>query len=262
MTCVPVEHGPRSSIVTDSRLGSVDSLTRFAGGLWRAVAVRPCDENSDGHEPPSARERAVVLPWRWIECSLASCAPPDVAVSAMRRWAMIQPPPRPIDSPLCFRENVIRSACPRRDNRAARGAPACRHLRAAGRCCASSTTATGWNGGFRSCAHWLHWRTGIALGAAREKVRVAHALASAPARQRDHGTRRDLLRQGAGDHPGGHARQRSPRCWISRKPAPPPTSNGLSAPGDGLTMRPRRRRPNRGICIGSCPPGWTTTAWS
>ena len=39
---------------------------------------------------------------------------------------------------------------------------------------------TGWNGGFASCAHWLHWRTGIALGAAREKVRVAHALATLP----------------------------------------------------------------------------------
>ena len=39
---------------------------------------------------------------------------------------------------------------------------------------------TGWNNGFASCAHWLHWRTGIDLGAAREKVRVAHALASLP----------------------------------------------------------------------------------
>ncbi len=39
---------------------------------------------------------------------------------------------------------------------------------------------TGWNGGFASCAHWLHWRTGIDLGAAREKVRVAHALAALP----------------------------------------------------------------------------------
>ena len=37
-----------------------------------------------------------------------------------------------------------------------------------------------WNNGFVSCAHWLHWRTGIALGAAREKVRVAHALATLP----------------------------------------------------------------------------------
>jgi hypothetical protein len=40
--------------------------------------------------------------------------------------------------------------------------------------------ASGWNNGFRSCAHWLHWRTGIDLGAAREKVRVAHALADLP----------------------------------------------------------------------------------
>ena len=38
----------------------------------------------------------------------------------------------------------------------------------------------GWNGGFRSCAHWLNWRAGIDLGAAREKVRVARALAALP----------------------------------------------------------------------------------
>ena len=38
----------------------------------------------------------------------------------------------------------------------------------------------GWNGGFLSCAHWLHWRTGIDLGAAREKVRVARALPLLP----------------------------------------------------------------------------------
>jgi hypothetical protein len=37
-----------------------------------------------------------------------------------------------------------------------------------------------WNGGFRSCAHWLSWRTGIGLGAAREKMRVARALAQLP----------------------------------------------------------------------------------
>ena len=34
--------------------------------------------------------------------------------------------------------------------------------------------------GFRSCAHWLGWRVGLALGAARERVRVAHALAKLP----------------------------------------------------------------------------------
>lgn len=38
----------------------------------------------------------------------------------------------------------------------------------------------GWACGFRSCAHWLSWRTGVAMGAAREKVRVARALAELP----------------------------------------------------------------------------------
>ena len=39
----------------------------------------------------------------------------------------------------------------------------------------------GWAGpGLRSCAHWLNWKCGISLGAAREKVRVAHALAELP----------------------------------------------------------------------------------
>jgi hypothetical protein len=34
----------------------------------------------------------------------------------------------------------------------------------------------GWAGaGIFSCAHWLNWKCGIALGAAREKVRVARA---------------------------------------------------------------------------------------
>ncbi len=37
----------------------------------------------------------------------------------------------------------------------------------------------GWSG-FKSCAHWLNWRTGLALGAAREKVRVARALGELP----------------------------------------------------------------------------------
>ena len=34
--------------------------------------------------------------------------------------------------------------------------------------------------GCRSCAHWLSWRTGISLGPAREKVRVARCLPSLP----------------------------------------------------------------------------------
>ncbi|MBP6700881.1 MAG: DUF222 domain-containing protein [Halioglobus sp.] len=39
-----------------------------------------------------------------------------------------------------------------------------------------------WSGGgtVRSCAHWLNWKCGIALVAAREKVRVANALLALP----------------------------------------------------------------------------------
>ena len=40
--------------------------------------------------------------------------------------------------------------------------------------------ATGGALGFLSSAHWLSWRTGIDLGAAREKVRVARALPHLP----------------------------------------------------------------------------------
>jgi hypothetical protein len=39
----------------------------------------------------------------------------------------------------------------------------------------------GWRDeGAQSCAHWLNWTCGVALGAAREKVRVARALESLP----------------------------------------------------------------------------------
>jgi hypothetical protein len=39
----------------------------------------------------------------------------------------------------------------------------------------------GWElGGHRSCAHWLSFRTGIDLGAARERVRAARALVDLP----------------------------------------------------------------------------------
>ena len=38
----------------------------------------------------------------------------------------------------------------------------------------------GWGNGFRSCAHWLSWRVGVGLGAARERVRVARALGTLP----------------------------------------------------------------------------------
>jgi hypothetical protein len=39
----------------------------------------------------------------------------------------------------------------------------------------------GWAGeGVNSCAHWLNWKCGTNLGAAREKVRVAHCLPDLP----------------------------------------------------------------------------------
>jgi hypothetical protein len=38
---------------------------------------------------------------------------------------------------------------------------------------------SGWDG-WRSCAHWLNWRTGLAMGAAREKVRVAKVIRGLP----------------------------------------------------------------------------------
>jgi Domain of unknown function (DUF222) len=42
-------------------------------------------------------------------------------------------------------------------------------------------TRKGWsNEGAQSCAHWLNWKCGIGLNAAREKVRVAAALEQSP----------------------------------------------------------------------------------
>jgi hypothetical protein len=39
----------------------------------------------------------------------------------------------------------------------------------------------GWNdGALHSCAHWLNFKVGLNLGAARERVRVAHALPGVP----------------------------------------------------------------------------------
>jgi len=39
----------------------------------------------------------------------------------------------------------------------------------------------GWAGdGVLSCAHWLNWKCGMALGVARERVRIAHALKDLP----------------------------------------------------------------------------------
>ncbi|MCC5886471.1 MAG: HNH endonuclease, partial [Gammaproteobacteria bacterium] len=37
-----------------------------------------------------------------------------------------------------------------------------------------------WTAAMPSCAHWLVWRCGMDIVTAREKVRVAHALAALP----------------------------------------------------------------------------------
>ena len=55
----------------------------------------------------------------------------------------------------------------------------------------------------QSCAHWLNWQCGINLGAAREKVRVAHALEKLPLDRRRHGPRRTELREGPRADPSG-----------------------------------------------------------
>ena len=56
------------------------------------------------------------------------------------------------------------------------------------------------DGATQSCAHWLNWKCGIAMGAAREKVRVARALESLPKICRGDGVWTVELLEGAGDY--------------------------------------------------------------
>src|SRR2546427_3863546 len=67
----------------------------------------------------------------------------------------------------------------------------------------------GWNTGFRSCAAWLAWRVGLDPGAARERVRVAHALGTLPLLARALARPGALVRQGAGTDPPGHSPHRA-----------------------------------------------------
>ena len=57
--------------------------------------------------------------------------------------------------------------------------------------------------GVKSCAHWLNWKCGIGLGAAREKVRVAACALEASAHRGGDGGGSAQLCQGAGDDPRG-----------------------------------------------------------
>ena len=82
----------------------------------------------------------------------------------------------------------------------------------------------GWNGGFKSCAEWLSWRVGLDPGAARERVRVARALANLPrlAQALAHGElsyakgSRPHSRCHAGDRRAS-ARYRSGRYRVARR---------------------------------------------
>src|SRR6185436_11247404 len=92
--------------------------------------------------------------------------------------------------------------------------------------------ANGWNNGFLSCAHWLHWRTGIDLGAAREKVRVANALATLPlvsahmqCGELSYAKVRAITRIATADNEAS--------SWTWRWPARQITSSGSYAPGGG-----------------------------
>src|SRR5688500_20265739 len=59
----------------------------------------------------------------------------------------------------------------------------------------------GWHrAGALSCAHWLSWRGGMDLGAAREKVRVGKKLGELPAID-------DALRKGESPYAQGRARE-------------------------------------------------------
>ena len=120
---------------------------------------------------------------------------------------------------------------------------------------------SGWNNGFLSCAHWLHWRTGIDLGAAREKVRVAKALPALPrissAMQRgqlSYAKVRALTRVATTDNEASlldlalagnlHARRACRAGLATRGPRAGGAGSGDEA-----------------LAIASSPPGWTTTAW-
>src|SRR5947209_7751882 len=61
----------------------------------------------------------------------------------------------------------------------------------------------GWGNGFRSCAHWLTWRIGLDLGAARERVRVARALGTLPLLARALDAAREALYRQTKNVPAG-----------------------------------------------------------
>ena len=119
----------------------------------------------------------------------------------------------------------------------------------------------GWKNGFLSCAHWLSWRTGIDLGACREKVRVARALARLP----QIGA---ALERGALSYAKVRAltrvatQKRNVNCWTRPAPARPHRWNGWSARGAGSIGWRTPLTPDASICTGSSTRGSMMTACS
>ena len=59
----------------------------------------------------------------------------------------------------------------------------------------------GWKDGFSSCAEWLAWRIGIKIGAGPDRAGAGNLPQTADA------LREGSIRQGAGTHPRGDARE-------------------------------------------------------
>ena len=107
----------------------------------------------------------------------------------------------------------------------------------------------GWEG-FRSCAHWLNWRTGLDHGAAREKLRVAAALAELP-----------HIAAAMACGRLSYSKVRPCRGWLPLPPrrgcwrwpaAPPPRRWSGWCVAGGRQTRPRRRMASRYAWRAAC----------
>ena len=103
----------------------------------------------------------------------------------------------------------------------------------------------GWCNGFRSCADWLSWRIGLDLGTAREKVRVARALATLPLLAQALARGELSYAKVRALHARRHARRPKRGCSGWGAAARPRTSSGSCAVGAGSIARPRARETKR-----------------
>ena len=71
----------------------------------------------------------------------------------------------------------------------------------------------GWSG-FKSCAHWLNWRTGLALGGRPREGPGGACAGRPPALERRDAAGADLLLEGARPDAGGDAGERAPPARL------------------------------------------------